>query len=30
VTLAVIGAVAGWIPAHRAARLDPTRVLNDI
>jgi predicted permease len=30
VTLAVIGAVAGWIPAHRASRLDPTEVLSDV
>ena len=28
-TLALIGAVAGWLPAHRASRLDPTRVLRD-
>jgi len=29
-TLAVIGAVAGWVPAHRASRLDPTQVLSDM
>jgi predicted permease len=28
-TLASIGAVAGWLPARRAARLDPTTVLHD-
>lgn len=28
-TLALIGAVAGWLPAHRASRLDPTRVLRE-
>jgi putative ABC transport system permease protein len=30
VTLALIGAAAGWLPAHRASRLDPTRVLTEI
>ena len=30
VTLALIGALAGWLPAHRASRLDPTQVLHDI
>jgi putative ABC transport system permease protein len=30
VTLAVIGAVAGWLPAHRVSRLDPTEVLSDV
>ena len=29
-TLALIGAIAGWLPANRASRLDPTRVLSDI
>jgi ABC-type antimicrobial peptide transport system permease subunit len=28
-TLAFISAVAGWLPAHRASRLDPTRILRD-
>ena len=28
--LAAIGALAGWLPAHRASRLDPTKVLGDI
>jgi putative ABC transport system permease protein len=28
-TLALIGAVAGWLPANRASRLDPTKVLHD-
>jgi putative ABC transport system permease protein len=28
-TLALIGAIAGWLPANRASRLDPTRVLHD-
>ena len=27
--LAAIGTVAGWLPAHRASRLDPTMVLRD-
>ena len=30
VALAAIGALAGWLPAHRASRLDPTKVLGDI
>jgi putative ABC transport system permease protein len=29
-TLALIGALAGWLPANRASRLDPTEVLRDI
>jgi ABC-type antimicrobial peptide transport system permease subunit len=29
VILTVIGAVAGWLPARRASRMDPARVLND-
>jgi predicted permease len=29
VVLAVIGALAGWIPARRAARIDPARVLRE-
>jgi ABC-type antimicrobial peptide transport system permease subunit len=29
VTLALVAAVAGWLPAHRAAHLDPTRVLRE-
>jgi predicted permease len=29
VLLTVIGAVAGWMPARRASRIDPARVLND-
>jgi putative ABC transport system permease protein len=28
--LAVVGAVAGWLPAHRASCLDPTKVLSEI
>jgi predicted permease len=28
-TLALIGAIAGWLPANRASRLDPTDVLRD-
>ena len=28
-TLALIGAVAGWLPAHRASRLDPARIVRD-
>jgi ABC-type antimicrobial peptide transport system permease subunit len=27
--LATIGAAAGWLPARRAARIDPARVLRD-
>jgi putative ABC transport system permease protein len=29
VTLALIGTVAGWLPANRASRLDPTQILRD-
>jgi ABC-type antimicrobial peptide transport system permease subunit len=29
VTLACIGAVAGWLPAYRASRIDPAEVLRD-
>jgi hypothetical protein len=28
-TLALIGAVAGWLSAHHASHLDPTQVLHD-
>ena len=28
-TLALVAAVAGWLPANRASRLDPTLVLHD-
>jgi ABC-type antimicrobial peptide transport system permease subunit len=27
--LTIVGAVAGWIPARRAARIDPARVLRE-
>lgn len=27
ITLAAVGAVAGWLPAHRASRIDPREVL---
>jgi predicted permease len=27
--LAIVGALAGWIPAHRASRIDPVEVLRD-
>jgi ABC-type antimicrobial peptide transport system permease subunit len=29
VTLAAVGAVAGWVPARRASRLDPAEVLRE-
>jgi putative ABC transport system permease protein len=29
VILGVVGAVAGWLPAHRASRIDPAEVLRD-
>jgi putative ABC transport system permease protein len=29
IVLATIGTVAGWLPAHRASRLDPSTVLRD-
>jgi putative ABC transport system permease protein len=29
VTLAAIGAMAGWLPAYRASRIDPAEVLRD-
>jgi len=28
-TLALLGAIAGWIPAYRASRIDPAQVLRD-
>jgi predicted permease len=28
-TLAAVGAIAGWLPAHRASRISPTEVLRD-
>jgi hypothetical protein len=28
-TLALVGAVAGWLPAHPASRLDPSCILRD-
>ena len=28
-TLAVVGAVGGWLPARRASRIDPARVLRE-
>jgi len=29
VILAAVGALAGWIPAHRASRLDPAQILRE-
>jgi predicted permease len=29
ITLAIVGAVAGWLPAYRASRIDPAAVLRD-
>ena len=29
VTLTTVGAFAGWLPAYRASRIDPARVLRD-
>jgi predicted permease len=29
VTLTAVGAIAGWIPAYRASRIDPAQVLRD-
>jgi ABC-type antimicrobial peptide transport system permease subunit len=29
ITLAAVGAVAGWLPAYRASRMDPAEVLRE-